>query len=410
MLRILVLAAALGLVNLFLTGQKAAQPAVQTGIEVLAAGGFDPLRGKRVGLITNPTGVNRNLRATVDILASAPGVRLVALYGPEHGVRGDARAGQKVASAKDPATGLPVHSLYGSTTKPTAAMLKGVDLLVFDIQDIGSRSYTYIYTMGRAMEAAAENGIPFMVLDRPNPVGGDRVEGNITESGFRSAVSPYPVPYCHGLTVGELASMINQKGWIKQKCDLTIIEMKGWRRNMNWVETGLPWVPTSPHIPKPESAHFYAATGIVGELPSVSIGVGYTLPFELAGRPGIGARSFANEMNRRNLPGVFFRPMSWTPFYAIFKGQPVGGAQIYVEDANSAELTRLNFEVMDAIRKLSPSTKLFGASTRMFDLVCGTDTVRKGFLSGQSGTTVWRSWNQGSAGFRSTRKPYLLYD
>ena len=402
------LAAALAAVFALTPRQRPA--AVQTGIETLIQQGFAPLKGKRVGLITNPTGVTRDLKATIDILAAAPGVRLVALYGPEHGVRGDARAGQKVAGAKDPATGLPVHSLYGSTTKPTPAMLRGLDLLIFDLQDVGSRSYTYIATLGRAMEAAAENGIPFMVLDRPNPIGGNRVEGNITETGFRSIVSPYPIPYCHGLTVGELARMINDRGWIKGKCDLTVIPMKGWRRDMQWAETELAWVPTSPHVPKPESAYFYAATGIVGELSSVSIGVGYTLPFELAGRPGIGARSFANELNRRDLSGFFFRPMTWTPFYAVFKGQSVGGAQIYLTDAESAELTRLNFEIMDVIRKLSPRTALFGSSTRMFDLVCGTDRVRKDFRAGKSSGEIWRSWNSGSRGFREARRGYLLYD
>jgi uncharacterized protein YbbC (DUF1343 family) len=386
------------------------RPAVLTGIDVLIRDEFAPLKGKRVGLVTNPTGVTGDLKATVDVLASAPGVKLVALFGPEHGVRGDALAGETVGNAKDPRTGLTVYSLYGKTKKPTAAMLRNVDALVFDMQDIGSRSYTYITTMGLCMEAAADAGIPFYVLDRPNPIGGQRVEGNLVESGFKSGVSPYPIAYCHGMTMGELAQMLNGRGMLAggRKCDLRVIRMQGYRRSMRWEQTGLPWVPTSPHVPKPETAYFYAATGITGELPTVSIGVGYTLPFELCGAPGISPHALADALNRRKLAGFFFRPISYRPFYALFQGQTCGGVQIYLIDPDRAELTRLNFELLDAIRKVAPRT-LFKDSSRMFDLVCGTDRVRKMFQAGRRPQEIWAAWNSSASAFRTARQPYLIY-
>ena len=275
------------------SGNAAARERVQTGIEVLRESGFEPLRGKRVGLVTNPTGVDSRLVSTIDILDSAAKrgtFQLVALYGPEHGVRGNVTAGERVASGRDPKSGVPVLSLYGATRKPTPQMLAGVDLLVFDIQDIGTRSYTYLSTLGRVMEAAAENHIPVLVLDRPNPLGGLRVEGNEQLApGYTSFVSAYPVPYVHGMTLGEAARMLNEEGLLAGgvRCELQVVPMKGWNREMTWNSCGLPWVPTSPHIPTPESALFYPATGTVGELGTLHIGVGYTLPFQTLAAPWI---------------------------------------------------------------------------------------------------------------------------
>lgn len=386
---------------------------VRPGVEVLARESFARLKGKKVGLVTNPTGVLPDLRSTIDALATAPGVRLAALFGPEHGVRGDIPAGRHVASARDRATGLPVYSLYGPTRRPTAAMLRGLDVLVFDIQDIGSRSYTYISTLGLVMEACAEHKIPLLVLDRPNPLGGERVEGSPTEPRFRSFVGHFPVPYIHGLTIGELARMVNGRGWLPggRRCDLTVVRCEGWARGMtSWEATGLPWVPTSPHIPRPETARFYAATGIVGELPALSIGVGYTLPFELAGAPGLGPAAFARALTRRTLSGIRFRPMTWTPFYNRYARRSCGGVQIYLTDPARAELTRLNFELMDAARRLNaPAFFTSAAATRMFDLVCGTDRIRRAFQSGASAARLWELWNEGRATFLPARKPYLLY-
>lgn len=393
--------------------QPHAPGATLAGIDVLAQSGCAALRGRRIGLVTNQTGIARDGRSTIDVLAAAPGVRLIALFGPEHGVRGVALAGAKVRSGRDARTGLPVYSLYGSTRKPTRAMLRGIDTLVFDIQDIGSRSYTYIATLGKCMEACAQTGISFVVLDRPNPIGGNRIEGNITESRFRSFVSPYPIPYCHGLTVGELTRMINGRGWLpgRRRCRLSVVPMFGYRRAMRWADTGLPWIRTSPNIPYADSPYFYAATGIMGESSALSIGVGTPVPFQLAGAPGPNARALAGELNRRRLPGVAFRAVMWRPAKGAHANRACQGVQIHLSDPDLAPLSRLNFELMDAVRRVAPGTRFFGVSkkNRMFDLVCGTDRVRRMFAAGNSASQIWAAWNAGGAAFRIQRRPYLLY-
>ncbi|HBG41205.1 MAG TPA: DUF1343 domain-containing protein, partial [Porphyromonadaceae bacterium] len=301
---------------------------IKTGIEVLKDDQFSILKGKRVGLITNPTGVDNNLKSTIDILHEAPNVQLVALYGPEHGVRGDVHAGDKIETFTDPNTGVPVHSLYGATRKPSKEMLRDIDVLVYDIQDIGCRSYTYISTMYLAMQAAAENDIEFVVLDRPNPLGGLKVEGNLVEEGFFSFVSQLKIPYVYGLTCGELALMINGERMLEQPCKLHVVKMKKWRRKMNFGDTGLPWVPASPHIPFAHSAYFYPVSGILGELGYMSIGVGYTLPFEMFAAEWIGAEEFARALNAKRLPGVVFRPIHLKPFYSVGKGSNLQGVQV----------------------------------------------------------------------------------
>ena len=396
--------------SIFLASLMAAS--TKTGLEVLEANSFHELAGKRVGLITNPTGIDSQRRTNIDVML-AGGVKLVALFGPEHGVRGTAGAGETVKDSVDPVTHLPEYSLYGSTHKPTAKMLKGVDALVFDIQDIGSRSYTYISTMGSCMESAADAGIPFYVLDRPNPLGGERIEGNITEPAFKSGVSPFPIPYLHGLTEGELAQMLNGEGWLSKgrQCDLHVVKLEGWTRSTLWQATGLPWVPTSPHVPKPETAFFYATTGIVGELDGLSIGIGVKpLPFELAGAPGLDANKFAANLASRGFQGVSFEPTSFTPAYAIYKGQNCTGVQIKYSDYTNAPLTRLNFELMDAARAVDPDIDFFpGGKPKLFDKVCGTDKVRKMFMAGKSAEQIWESWNSGAEPFRAKREKYLLY-
>ena len=256
-----------------------ARAQVAPGINTLVARNFDVLNGKRVGLVTNQTGVTRDGRSTIDVLRAAPGVSLVALYAPEHGVRGEIPAGKLVKTYRDKSTGLPVYSLYGSTKRPTPQMLRGVQVLVFDIQDIGSRSYTFISTMGECMKACAEQKIPYVILDRPNPVG-PRSEGKLAQKF--SFVSPYPIPYRHGLTMGELAKWLNARRGLT--CQLTVVPMSGYKREMTWRDTGLNWVPSSPNIPRADSPFFYAATGILGELPGLSIGIGTPRPFRVGGR------------------------------------------------------------------------------------------------------------------------------
>lgn len=389
-----------------------ARPAVQPGIDVLISQEFKPLQGKRVGLITNPTGVTSDLRSTADVLFAAKNVKLVALYGPEHGIRANIHAGDHVDDDKDPQTGLPVYSLYGKTRKATPEMLEGVDVLVYDVQDNGCRSYTYISTMALAMEAAAEAKIAFVVLDRPNPLTGNRVEGRPLDLKFKSFVGHLPIPYVYGMTCAELARMVNDEGWLAGgvKCDLTVIPMAGWKRGMWFEDTGLAWVPTSPHIPRADSSLFYAATGIMGELQVLSEGVGYTLPFELAGAPFIDPPTFAKEMNERKLPGVMFRPLYWKHYYLRDTKPQFGGVQVHLTDRNAVELTPVQFHVMDAIGKRYGDQKFFGSKRDdMFDKVCGTDIVRKMFLEGKSAAEIVRFWNSGREGFMKARAKYLIY-
>ena len=385
------------------------------GIETLRDSSFKQLQGKRVGLITNPTGVDRNLRSTIDILHEAPGVELVALYGPEHGVRGDVHAGDKVESSIDPATGVKVYSLYGATQKPTSEMLEGVDVLVYDIQDIGCRSFTYISTMGKAMEACIENDIEFMVLDRPNPLGGNKVEGCIVEDGFTSFVSQYPIPYVYGLTPGELAILLNEEGLIVpgKKARLTVVPMSGWSRDMKYGDTGMPWVLPSPHIPQIESSYFYPATGIIGEFSVLSIGVGYTLPFQLACAEWIDAEAFCRELTSLGLPGMEFRPIHIKPFYAAGQGKNLHGVQVYITDLESANLSLFNFYVMQALAKLYPDHKVFDLADpnrfSMFDRVCGTDKIRTTLSQNYQVADIIDYWNKDVESFKALSAKHYLY-
>jgi len=388
---------------------------VQPGIEVLGEQHFSPLQGKRVGLITNPTGVNSKLKSTIDILFEAKEVNLVALYGPEHGVRGDYGAGDQVASGDDPKTGLPVYSLYGSTRKPTAEMLKGIDVLVYDIQDIGSRSYTYISTMGLAMEAAAENGKEFVVLDRPNPLGGVKMEGPLVKPEYKSFVSQFPIPYVHGLTCGELATFLNEEMLLANgvQCKLTVIQMTGWKRSMIFEETGLPWVPSSPHIPHAHSPYYYPVSGILGELYVYSIGVGYTLPFQLCTAPWIDAERLTKNLNGLNLPGVIFRPAHYKPYYSVSANELVHGVQVHLIDVKSAPLSMIQFYVLQESYKLWPDKNVFEmcdpSRHSMFDKVCGTDQIRLRFSKTFEVAAIKDLWERDIPTFRNSVKKYFLY-
>lgn len=392
---------------------------VLTGIDVLEANGFQQLKGKKVGLVTNPTGVNKDLISTVDVLFNAKGVELVALYGPEHGVRGDVHAGDHVDGNSDPKTGLPVHSLYGSTLKPTPEMLEGLDAIIYDIQDIGCRSFTYISTMGKVMEAAADLDLEVIILDRPNPLGGEKIEGPIVKEGFFSFVSQFEIPYVYGLTCGELATLLNEEGLIKdkegnvKKCKLTVVPMKGWKRDMLFEETGLPWVLPSPHIPQPISAFFYPATGIAGDLGCYSIGVGYTLPFQMIAAEGVDADKLAEKLNGYALPGVSFRPINVKPFYAVGKGSNLQGVQIYITDVKRAALTDIQFYVMEAIAELYPEKAAFKIASdkryRSFDIVTGSDYFRTEFAKNHKFSDIKERWYEDIDSFRELSKKYYLY-
>ena len=389
--------------------------AVQVGNEVLAREEFKILQGKRVGLLTNPSGVNSKLASTVEVLRAAPGVKLVALFGPEHGVYGDVNAGDRVQGTSDVRTGLVVHSLYPKH-KPTLEMLRGIDVLVYDLQDTGCRSYTFITTMGMAMEACGEAGVEFVVLDRPNPLGGLRVEGLLAEEAFRSSVGKWPIPYVYGMTCGELAQMINGERWIKQPCKLSVVPLKGWQRSMVWRDTGLPWVPTSPHVPHADSPMFQVATGMIGELgnTNVSVGIGYTLPFQCIAAPGVDMHRLADAMNAYRLTGVQFQPVTFKPYYAAYKGESVSGVQIYFTEPALAPLTAINFFAIEALRKVA-GQDVFEVAVRtkrgvgMFDKVNGSDAPRKQMQAGLSAAEVVASWKSGEAAFRVKRQNYLLY-
>lgn len=390
------------------------QMVVKPGIEVLRDNGFRQLAGKRVGLITNPTGIDNDMRSTIDILAEAPDVKLTALFAPEHGVRGNHVAGASIANDVDKKTGIPVYSLHGRTRKPTPEMLRDIDVLVYDIQDIGCRSYTFISTMGLAMEAAARDGKEFIVLDRPNPLGGRRVEGNIVEKGRESFVGQYPIPYIYGLTPGELATYLNANGLTGQKkVDLTVIPMEGWHRDMTFADTGMPWVLPSPHIPTTDAALLYPATGIMGELDYVSIGVGYTLPFSLTGAPWIDATALSDRLNAIGLDGVEFRPIYFKPFYAMFKGENLGGIQIYVRERATAPLSIIQFYIMQELAALYPNHKAFTSAQasrlKMFDQVCGSPEVRRLFSTHYKVADMKEFWDKDASRFKEASTKYYLY-
>lgn len=393
---------------------------VKPGIEVLRDSGFRGLEGKRVGLVTNPSGVDRHLRSTIDILYEAADVKLVALYAPEHGVRGDVYAGGKVESGRDPRTGLPVFSLYGDTRQPTPEMLKGVDIMVYDIQDVGSRSYTFISTLGLVMRTCAELGIPVMVLDRPNPLGGLKVEGPLVRDGFHSFVGQYKIPYIYGLTVGELARMINeeglncgQKGNLPPlKCSLTVVPMEGWTRDMLFPDTGLPWILPSPNIPYAETAVCYPSAGLCGEFYNyLNIGIGYTLPFATFAEEWIDADRLKALLDSWKIPGVAWRTIHYKPTSGRLAGKLIHGVQYYYTDYELATLTLTQFYVMEAVHQLYGKDPFPSAGDRlvMFNKVCGSDYVSKTFSKRLKVEDIAGFWNADVADFRLLSENYYLY-
>lgn len=395
---------------------------VKPGVEVLRDGGFKVLEGKRVGLVTNPSGIDNNLKSTVDVINEATNCQLVALYGPEHGVRGNAHAGDAVGDDVDPNTGIKMYSLYGKTHKPTAEMLKDIDVLVYDIQDIGCRSYTFYATMGVCMEACAEHGKQFVVLDRPNPLGGNKVEGNLVEDGYFSFVSKYAIPYLYGLTPGELAQFLNGEGVIREKagkdCDLTVIPMEGWKRSMKFRETGMPWVLPSPQVPHPESAWFYPVSGILGELYIFNTGIGYTLPFETFAASWIDAEKLCERMNALKLPGMNFRPINYRPFYDLAwvvdkeKGKEVHGVQTYITDFEAANLTLTQFYFLQVVHELYPDVTLFDQNPKrfgMFDKVCGTKEIRERFIKRYKVEDIVDYFNKDTEAFKARSAKYYIY-
>ncbi|MGA3852997.1 exo-beta-N-acetylmuramidase NamZ family protein [Bacillus pumilus] len=387
------------------TDTKGKKAAVKTGIETLLSGNLSWLKGKRVGLITNPTGIDANMKSSVDLLFEHPNIKLTALYGPEHGVRGDAQAGEGVESYTDEKTGLPVYSLYGKTRKPTPDMLKNVDVLLFDIQDVGTRYYTYIYTMAYAMEAAKENNIPFVVLDRPNPIGGLKVEGPVLEPEHASFVGLYPIPLRHGMTTGELATFFNKEFHIN--ADVTVIKMKNWKRSMTFDDTKLPFVLPSPNMPTVDSTFVYPATGLI-EGTNVSEGRGTTKPFELIGAPYINSNELADHLNQLKLKGVKFRPVSFTPTFSKHAGKLSHGVQLYVTDRSSFEAVKTGLSFIKAIHDLYPKDFEF-LQTGSFDKLIGNGWIKEEINQGTSVKHIMKRYHHDLKSFEKKRKKYLIY-
>ncbi|OGD12948.1 MAG: hypothetical protein A2V76_01785 [Candidatus Aminicenantes bacterium RBG_16_63_14] len=415
--------------------QAAAGVKVKPGVEVFLEKHLDLVKGKRVGIITNPTGTDSLLRTTIDLFLGNPAVKLVALYGPEHGVRGDAQAGQYVPFYIDrkyglPEYNLPVFSLYGQSMKPEAGMLKnidefmrsfdtqetgkvpeaamveGIDVMMFDIQDVGTRVYTYVATMAYAMQAAAENGIEFIVLDRPNPVNGADMEGPILEyPEFSSFLGLFPIPERHGMTMGELAGMFNDK-FLARKARLTVIPMEGWRREMWFDQTGLPWVIPSPNMPTLDTATVYP--GLVAiEGTNLSEGRGTTKPFELFGAPWIDGYELAKTLNGLGLPGVRFREAWFTPSFSKFQGLLCGGCQVHVIDRAAFQPFATALHVIKTVRDAYPEK--FEFHPDYFDKVMGTASVRLALEAGTDIGTILDSIKPGLEAFAALRKAYLLY-
>lgn len=378
---------------------------VSPGIEVLLKEEKNVLSGKKVGLITNPTGIDSKLTSIVDLLHDDPDINLTALFGPEHGVRGDAQAGASVEYYIDEKTGLPVYSLYGKTKKPTPEMLKDVEVLVFDIQDVGTRYYTYIYTMAYAMEAAKENDIPFIVLDRPNPQGGESVDGPVLEPEFSSFVGLYPIPLKHGMTVGELATLFNKE--FKIGADLKVIKMKGWKRDMDYDDTGLPFVLPSPNMPTVSTTFVYPATGLI-EGTNVSEGRGTTKPFELIGAPYINSDELAGKLNALRLPGVKFRAASFTPTFSKHAGKLSHGVEIYITDREEFMAVPTGLHIIKAIQDLYPGDFEFLAANN-FNLLIGNGWIMSRIKAGSTVNEILKEYQVKQDAFKKVRKNYLLY-
>jgi uncharacterized protein YbbC (DUF1343 family) len=386
--------------------------AVRTGLERLLRNPA-PVRGLRVGLIANPTAVTRDLVHASLALKASRAFRLAALFGPEHGVWADAQDLVEVEDARDPATGLPVHSLYGATREPTEAMLEGLDALVFDVQDAGSRYYTFIYTMMLALQACARHRRRLVVLDRPNPLGGRDLDGNVLDPGYRSFVGLHPLAVRHGMTVGELALMFREE--LGLAADLVVVPMAGWRRAMHYEDTGLPWVMPSPNMPTVDTAFVYPG-GCLLEGTNLSEGRGTTRPFELAGSPWLDPWRLARDLSAEAIPGAMFRPVFFRPTFQKHVGLLCGGVQVHVTDRRRFPAFLAYLLLIHHARRQDPGRFAWRMPpyeyerVRLpFDILCGTDRVRKALESGASPRRFLSGWQRELSAFRRKRSKFLLY-
>jgi uncharacterized protein YbbC (DUF1343 family) len=373
---------------------------VQPGLDVLEAQKFAPLKGKHVGLITNHTGVDSQGKTTIELLAHAPGVQLVALFSPEHGIAG--HADEKIASSKDASTGLPIFSLYGDHVRPTDEMLQGIDALVFDVQDAGVRFYTYTTTMGYCMEEAAKRGIPFYVLDRPNPINGEIVEGPMLDADKTGFVAYFPVPVRYGLTIGELAQLFNTEN--RTNCELHVIAMKNWHRNYFYESTSIRWIPPSPNLRTLKGSILYPGLEIL-QSAGVSVGRGTEAPFEEIGAPWIDGEEVAEALNARNLAGVHFANQPFIPVSGLYAGQRCGGVGIRVTDRAAVRSMRIGLEIAALLQKKYPEQ--FDASKTI--VLLGNDATVAQLKAGTAPEQIIASWAKELAEFDQVRRKYFLY-
>jgi uncharacterized protein YbbC (DUF1343 family) len=382
---------------------RAAVPHVLPGDDVFVAETWRELAGRTIGIVTNQSGVLSDGTSLVDAVRANAQIRVKALFAPEHGLRGDRDAGSYVPSYADPRTGLPVYSLYGETRHPSARMLEGIDVLVFDIQDVGARPYTYMSTLAYVMESAKQYGKEIWVLDRPNPIGGVRVEGPVLDPAYKSFIGLYPIPERHGLTMGELAQLFNGHFGIGAK--LRVVSVKGWSREMLWADTKLRWTPTSPNVPYAFTPLVYLATGLIDE-GGVNNGVGTDRPFEYAGGYGFDAKMYARSLTARGIPGARFEPLEWVPQRGFWAGKTLAGVQIHVDDPHAFPNVRTAVELLAAARAQG---RLHINKAASFDRDWGTNSVRLALLDGASPDAILASWESGLTSYRAIRERYLLY-
>jgi uncharacterized protein YbbC (DUF1343 family) len=370
------------------------------GIDVLEEQHFAPLRGKRIGLITNQTGVDSRGQRTVDLLAHAPGVKLVALFSPEHGI--DSTYHAKVADSTDAATGLPIYSLYGDVRRPTDVMLRTIDALVFDIQDAGVRFYTYITTMAYCMEEAASRHIPFFVLDRPDPLGGDVIEGPTLDPGRISFTGYFPMPVRYAMTIGEFAQLFNIENQVST--DLHIITMQGWHRGYTYDQTGLAWIPPSPNLRTVDAAFLYPGIEIL-QAEGISVGRGTDTPFEILGAPWIDAAQFAAALNRRKIPGVRFAPAQFTPNGGVYSGTLCHGVRIKINDRRALGSMRMGLEIAHVLHQMYPARFQLASAITLLGSQSTIDRLKRG----DAPADIVAGWSDDLGKFRRTREKYLLY-